>query len=408
MAMKKRAVVLSVIIATLIASCAPSVLETPNLKATSSAEPFKILMVQDLSGPLSTLGLAEVQGMKAAASVVNAHGGMLGRQVQVDAVDSQADATKAVSLLVERITKDQIPDMVQGGTSSNETLAMLPIMMEHKIMYFGQNGAADINNPEKYPYAFSMAVPPSVTVQVVTDYCKKMGYKKVGVMQSNSASGQSEMALFETAFKDAGIEFVVQTFEPTAVDMTPQLDALKAAGPDALVSVVAFGRAALTLLQSRQKLGWDIPVVGDAALAAQDLAGPLGMEPLHNVYHAIFKVQQYLPQEKRTPAFNTFLEALKKQGEIKTSLNVYSQAYDELMILNEAAKQANSTEIEKLATALENLRIPDSPQWVTYRHIVFSKENHFNAIPPEEAQVVIPTGPIIEGMFQPANVAEAR
>ena len=375
-------------------------LGSSGLPGSASAKPFKVLMVQDLSGALASLGNAEVQGMKASASVINSQGGILGRQVQVDAVDDQADPTKAVSLLTERITSGDIPDVVQGGTGSNETLAMLPIMTKNKIIYIGQNGADKINNPQAYPYAFSVNLPSSATVEVVVKYCQKKGYQKVGLLANSSASGQSELALFNTMFKSAGISITAQNFESTSLDLTPQLEALKAQGPDVLVTDTAFGRPAFTLLQGRQKLGWNIPTVGDAALAAQDLAQSLGMDALKNVYYAVFTVQKWVAPEQRTPAFNTFFDALKQQGGIKTSVNVYSFSYDELQVLSTAAKQAKSTEIPELAAALESLHAPNPVPWVTFPRVIFSKNDHFNSIPPDEAQIVIPAGPIIDGMFK--------
>jgi branched-chain amino acid transport system substrate-binding protein len=277
---------------------------------------------------------------------------------------------------------------------------MLPIMTKNKILYVGQNGGSAINDPAKYPYAFSVNVPETVSVNVVTQFLKEHNYKKVGVMQSNSASGQSEMKAFEKVFPENGITWSVQTFDPTSLDMTPQLEALKAENPEALVTVTAFGRGALTLLSGRQKIGWDVPVVGDIALSAQDLAGSLGMEALNNVNHAVFLVQKYVEPGKRTPAFNTFFDALKKQGPLVTSLNVYSFSYDELQIVNEAAKQAQSTDPDALAKALEKLETPSPAPWVTFQHVIFSPTNHFNAVSPSEAQVIVQAGPIEEGMFK--------
>ncbi|MEO5954000.1 MAG: ABC transporter substrate-binding protein [Chloroflexia bacterium] len=375
---------------------APTATKAP----AANSKPFKVLMVQDLSGALSSIGKAEVQGMKASAEVINAQGGILGRMVQVDAVDDQADATKAVSLLTERITNGDIPDMVQGGTGSSETLAMLPIMTKNKILYVGQNGGSAINDPAKYPYAFSINVPETVSVNVVTQFLKDHNYKKIGVMQSNSASGQSEMKAFEKVLPGAGITWSVQTFDPTSLDMTPQLEALKADNPDALVTVTAFGRGALTLLSGRQKIGWDVPVVGDIALSAQNLAGSLGLEALNGVNHSVFMVQKYVDTDKRSAAFNTFFEALKKQGPITASLNVYSFSYDELQVLNEAAKQAQSTDHDALAKAMESLQTPSPAPWVTFQHVIFSPTNHFNAVSPSEAQVIVQAGPIEEGMFK--------
>jgi branched-chain amino acid transport system substrate-binding protein len=363
--------------------------------------PFKVLMVQDLSGPLASLGQAEVRGMQASAAIVNARGGIFGRRVRVDAVDDQSDPTKAASLLIDRISSGNVPDFVQGGTGSNETLAMLPILTEHKILYFGQNGATQINDPARYPYAFSLALLPNVMGAVLARHLTLQGFHKVGIMVSNTASGQSQMPDIEAAINNAGISTTAQSFDPTSLDMSPQLDALKAQNPDALVTVNAFGRAALTLLQSRQKLGWMIPTVGDTALAAQDLVGGVGAAAVANVFYAVSPIQRWVPPAKRSKAFKTFLTALKAQGPITTSLNVYSQAYDELQILQVAAAQARSTSVPKLAAALAQLKRPAAAAvpWVTYPHVVFTKTSHFQSGPPTEEAVVIPAGPIVDGMF---------
>ena len=89
--------------------------------AQGSAQPFKLLFIGALSGPVGPIGRLELAGYRAAAEDVNAHGGILGRRIEVTSEDSQGQGAKAASILQEKLNAGPKPDAVVAGAISNET-----------------------------------------------------------------------------------------------------------------------------------------------------------------------------------------------------------------------------------------------------------------------------------------------
>jgi branched-chain amino acid transport system substrate-binding protein len=84
---------------------------------TAAQSPIKIGISLSLSGDFSDPGKAVKRGYELWASYVNAHGGILGRQVQLDIVNDASDPNQAVSNYQKLITGDHV-DLVFGPFSS--------------------------------------------------------------------------------------------------------------------------------------------------------------------------------------------------------------------------------------------------------------------------------------------------
>src|SRR5437868_14250694 len=85
--------------------------------ATAAAGPIKIGVSLSLSGDFSDPGKAVKRGYDLWAAYVNAHGGVLGRKVQLKIVNDASDPNQAVSNYQKLITGDHV-DLVFGPFSS--------------------------------------------------------------------------------------------------------------------------------------------------------------------------------------------------------------------------------------------------------------------------------------------------
>jgi len=86
-------------------------------QARSTAGPIKIGISLSLSGDFSDSGKAAERGYKLWANTVNAHGGVLGRQVQLVIQDDTSSPTQAQTNYQTFITKDKV-DLVFGPFST--------------------------------------------------------------------------------------------------------------------------------------------------------------------------------------------------------------------------------------------------------------------------------------------------
>ena len=85
--------------------------------ARGSAGPIKIGISLSLSGDFSDSGKAAQRGYKLWQKVVNAHGGLLGRQVSLIVQDDTSSPTQAATNYQNFITKDKV-DLVFGPFST--------------------------------------------------------------------------------------------------------------------------------------------------------------------------------------------------------------------------------------------------------------------------------------------------
>jgi branched-chain amino acid transport system substrate-binding protein len=329
--------------------------------------PFTILAIVAASGPLASVSAAEIDGMKVAASYVDAHGGILGQKIKITVDNDNDDPSTAASLLQAAVSSGNKPDMVFAGTTSTETLAMMPILTQNKIFSLQISVSSQTIIAKTNPYAFSSSTQSSVFATELASAVKKLYPKttKVGMLMGNDVTGQSLLSFERPALEAEGFSVVVQQYDPTtAIDLTPQLEALKAANPNLLI-VSGFGQIAGYILKSRYEIGWNIPTVGDSDFSANDLTALASPQELTNV--SILEPNKsllYKPFDQQGAAFQTLYKAVApKSGTFEAPFDLYELGWDDIFLAKAAATQAGSFASAALTHALENLKATTSPDY---------------------------------------------
>lgn len=376
---------------------------------SASAGPYRVYVSTDMSGPTKSFSQPIGTGLKIAAERINKAGGILGRQVEVEEVDDQNNPTKAVSLLQERLSADEQPDLVYPGTSSAVALSLLPVLTRSKILGIGGASAEALNDPAKFPYYF--AVIPSGRTYAATeaDAAKQAGWRKVAILYSNDATGQNALRFNQEAMQRNGIELVSAAYETGALDMTPQLQQLQAQNPDALI-VNGYGTAALYGFRGRAQLGWTLPTFGDQLASAFPLAQNLKPQELVNVKLVLSAMS--VVGGDQSPELAQLGEEIKAAGQGEMLANsgyaIFLTGYDSLQVAKAAVEQAGATEIEDVAAALKELRKPEgTPSWladgasgegVQYR---YTDTEHFPSYGARGLVMVEPGTYNADGLYQP-------
>jgi len=73
-----------------------------------SAEPIKLGATEPLSGTFKNIGERYLEGVQYAAKILNQHGGVLGRQIEVIPIDSELKPDVATRKATALILKDQV------------------------------------------------------------------------------------------------------------------------------------------------------------------------------------------------------------------------------------------------------------------------------------------------------------
>jgi branched-chain amino acid transport system substrate-binding protein len=365
--------------------------------AVAKDQPFRVVVVAAQSGPLAVNGTSYVRGIKVAADEINSSGGVLGQQVEVEVLNSQGDATKAVSLLRDRLDSGPKPAMVLDGTISNETIALLPILTQNKVLSCGVSLTSKANQPKVYPYSFHVANHATDQAAAMAVKLKDAGYKKVGLFQQNDANGQVSQEGYKKALTDAGFEVIAEAYDPTALDMTAPLQRLASQQPDVIV-VTANGPAASYVFQSRLKAGITIPTFADTSVI-QDIASLVPAAALDNVSLFTFGINKFIPEAERDAAEKSWYDKMEAGGDIKQIMFVYAASHDCVALAAAGAKKADSFDAADIAKALESGDVGEK-NYVAFKKISYSADDHFVSADADEYAVITPIPKTDQGTWK--------
>jgi branched-chain amino acid transport system substrate-binding protein len=362
--------------------------------STTPATPFVVLTMYQVGAPGATGQAAKVaqQAAQAAANVLNASGGILGHQVKLENLDDGGSVTTGVGMLQQRLLQSPKPDFIIPGTISTQGVAYVPVASQAGIIAAGTPSAIQLTDPTKYPDYFSM--PPSqigIAQQEFTDV-KAAGATHAAVISAEDAFGESWATAAKQASQTTGLAATYETYPDTALDVTPQLQRLQASGANALL-VQGFGAPVGVVLNSRVKLGWNVPVYCESTCAVTPLVTTtlVGTPANQNLKIQLPDISIYSPPAQRPQSVTNYLDAYKALGPITSVLSQNSFNYDALMVVAQAAKQAKSIATPDLVKAMENLQQPASPQWVTLQQYHFSSTSHAAAGSGKDYPLVVPT-----------------
>lgn len=366
-------------------------------------EPYRILVLGALSaeGVLGINASTSVLSAEAAVDVINDEGGILGRDVEVKVVDDQADPTTAVTLVREAINSDTPPDAILNSGPSTVAEATLPIIAQAGIVSFNIGPTETSWDPGAFPHNFDIAVGPQDVAGGVVTYFEEQGYKSAAVLHGSSSYGEAFGAESESSLEDAGVKVLGnEEYDVASLDMTPQLEALRAKDPEVLV-LDAYGAPLGYVLQGIEKLGWDVPIVGNTSVSATGLVntpppgGVMGTDQVKNLVMQVFHSTVADPAAAET---NRAVEAMLAKGDIKATL-ILAFNYDAVVLLKAAVESVGSAEdADAVTAALENPEVTRSAPTAMLSEYVFSDKRHAAVIPGTEFRFIPPSG-IKDGQF---------
>ncbi|GAC1338264.1 MAG: hypothetical protein NVSMB18_04390 [Acetobacteraceae bacterium] len=233
------------------------------------AEPIRIGWLAALTGPSSAPAIGFNRGVAFATDEINAG---TGRKVEIVTRDTQGDPTKAVNATQELISRAKV-NAIWGPTNSGEALATTPIMARAKMPCIHPCVVDSLIDTAKYPTAFRMAPSNGQWDDAVRGYTmKQLGVHEVAVFGDTTGYGTSAVAATVAAFgKDGGKVVNQAQIDATQPDVTPDMLRSKNAGAKAIV-VWTVGVGLLSrLMNVRETMGWDVPIVGHPALGAGEI-----------------------------------------------------------------------------------------------------------------------------------------
>ena len=122
--------------------------------SANAAEPIKIGFGMGLTGGLAAAGKQALLAIEIWRDEVNAKGGILGRPVKLIYYDDQSNPATVPGIFTKLLDVDKV-DIVIGDYGTNLLAPAMPVVIQHKMTFFGLFGL-DVNKEFHYDRYFAM------------------------------------------------------------------------------------------------------------------------------------------------------------------------------------------------------------------------------------------------------------
>jgi branched-chain amino acid transport system substrate-binding protein len=300
----------------------------------SSGGDIHIAMVGPYSGTFSALGQAMWEGSKAAEAAVNASGGIMGRKLVMDLVDTIGDPADAVPAVDKEIITNHPAGVI--GPQGNEIGATAPIFDKNKIPFMFQGGSTVYDNTTD-PYLWRSNPSDSQLGVAMAAWALKQGYKNCAFTFSTANSVQTLGKVVEDAFtKNGGTIAADVPLTPLQPSYRSEILKVVNAHPDCVFLQTEAGSAAAYFNDFRQLNFQSVPFIGSDLTSGSDFIQ--AVTPGFASQHLISAVGSSAPGPGGD-TFNKYYSQLYSHAPLSGA----NYAYDGVMSLALAMDQANST-----------------------------------------------------------------
>jgi branched-chain amino acid transport system substrate-binding protein len=321
--------------------------------ATLAQEPIRIGAFLAVTGPAAFLGDPEQKTLELYVQKLNAAGGVLGRKLQLVSYDAAGDAEKARTFAKRLIEQDKV-DVIVGGTTTGETMAVVPLVEQAGVPFISLAGAVVIVEPVK-KWVFKTPHTDRMACERIFLDMRGRGISRVGLISGAGGFDKSMRGQCLAVAATYAIQIVAdESYGGGDTDMTAQLTKIKnTAGVQAVLNA-GFGQGPAIVTKNHKQLGIALPLYQSHGVASKEFIKLAG-EAAEGVRlpAAAVLAPENLPADDRQRAVSL---AYKKEyeGRFKQDVSTFGgHAYDGLMIAVNAIRKAGSTDKAKVRDAIE-------------------------------------------------------
>jgi len=321
----------------------------------AAQEPIKIGSFLSVTGGAAFLGDPEQKTLELYVEKINAAGGVLGRKLQLVAYDSAGDAEKARTFAKRLIEQDKV-DVIVGGSTTGETMAVVPLVEAAQIPFISLAGAVVIVEPVK-KWVFKTPHTDRMACEKIFIDMQSRKFSKVALISGPGGFDKSMRGQCLGVAKKYGIEVVAdETYGGGDTDMTAQLTKIKnTAGVQAVLNA-GFGQGPAIVTKNYRQIGVPMPLYQSHGVASKEfikLAGAAAEGV--RLPAAALLIADSLPQSDPQ---RSVVVSYKNEYEsrFKSEVSTFGgHAYDGLYLVVEAMKKAGGTDKAKVRDALEGV-----------------------------------------------------
>ena len=321
-----------------------------------AAEPIKVGISIAQSPPGSVVQGTQVKdGLEIVKDMVNAKGGVLGRQIELVYEDNQGIPEKGRAATEKLITSDHVVALT-GGHQSSVCLAEIEVAHRYHVPYINTNCWSDDIRLKGYPEVFNSGNYNSRVSMAMAETIAAMKLKNVVAFAENTDYGIGQAKLLDKFIKEKspGTKYHYETLDRASKDFTPAVLALRANPPDMVINIMLPPAAYIVMNQLYEQ-----GVAPSAKTWLYDGAGladyPDFWQNVKDAGKDMICFALYHPKMDIPPLGKEVAAEYKKRTKGDPNRLIF-QAADSLLLIVDAIKQAKSTDPQAIEKALRTMK----------------------------------------------------
>lgn len=313
-----------------------------------SGEEIVIGVLQDITGPTSSLGQMVEAGAKWGADEINSAGGVDGRPIRLITYDTKGDINEAINAFTRAVTSDNVTAII-GPPVANIALAIAPVSEEYDVPILGF--ALDTKCQVKEdgtPYKNMFGFQPNADQQgaIIAKYAMENGFNSFGVIynETNAYSVSLKEPFVDVVKQEGGSIDLEVPYTSNDKDFKTLLSKIIDQDVDAIFAP-NYTQELILIVQQARALGYE-----GGLFCALDACPPFNTllgESCENIYF-INNVDDTEPQ----------LQEMINQVKAETGIdatNKFFLGYDVINVLGETIEQVGD-EPAVVRDAIEQLK----------------------------------------------------
>lgn len=303
------------------------------------------------TGPAAAAAKWQRWGVDIALDEINKAGGLLGRKVEIMAVDNRCNPSEAVNAANKLIEAKVVA--ILGAHCSSATLATMPLLTQAKVPMVDAVASSpkitELSGVGGNEWMFRINPSDQDMMDALGVYLGDTGkFRRVAILAEDTDFGRGGAAAFSAVAKKAGVEVISTDFHPQSLpDFTPLLTRIQQRRPDA-IAIFSLAGDQINLLRNAMQLGLKIPYTGrfDPGGNNVQIIEAGGMEGSVTSWTYSHLID--------TPENKTFVAEVQRRFQTVPLLQTWG-GYDMLRITAQAIRDANSDDPAKIKDALKNI-----------------------------------------------------
>jgi branched-chain amino acid transport system substrate-binding protein len=319
-------------------------------------EPIKLGAFLSATGGAAFLGDPEKKTLELYVEKINADGGVLGRPIELTLYDDGTKAKEALTFVKRLIDQDKV-DLIIGGTTTGNTMAVINEVEQAGLPFISLAGASVIIDPVK-KWVFKTPHTDRLAVQKIFADMKARGLTKIGLLAGSGGFDKSCSGNARNLAGSEGIEILAdETHGSGDTDMTPQLTKIKNADGVQALLYCGFGAPTSIVAKNYKQLGMTMPhYQTHGSASARFIKGAEGTAEGVRLPAAALLVVDSLPDSHPQKAVASAYKAAY-EGKYNEPLSTFGgHAYDALFLAAEAIKRAGSLDKEAVRSEIEKTK----------------------------------------------------